>query len=107
MTARAPTGRIVLFGATGHTGQLILAALVAAGERPVLAGRDRGRLTALAARTGLGSDIVVADLTSPSTLRGYLRPTDVVLSAAGPFRRLGPPLVEAVIAAGAAYVDAT
>ena len=33
----APTGRIVLFGATGYTGDLTARTLVAAGVRPVLA----------------------------------------------------------------------
>ena len=34
-------GKIVLYGATGFTGSLTARAMVAAGARPVLAGRDR------------------------------------------------------------------
>jgi len=37
-------GRIVLYGATGYTGGLVARALVSGGARPVLAGRDKGRL---------------------------------------------------------------
>ena len=37
-----PSGRIVLFGATGYTGDLVARALVREGARPVLAGRDAG-----------------------------------------------------------------
>ena len=48
----AGTGRVVLFGATGYTGRLTAEAMVAAGVRPVLAGRDRGRLEALVGRLG-------------------------------------------------------
>src|SRR5436190_392104 len=43
-------GRIVLYGATGYMGGLTARAMVTGGLRPVLAGRDRGRLDELAAR---------------------------------------------------------
>jgi len=42
-------GRIVLYGATGYIGRLTARAMVAGGIRPVLAGRNRDRLAALAA----------------------------------------------------------
>ncbi len=38
----------MLYGATGYIGGLIARAMVAGGARPVLAGRDQGRLDALA-----------------------------------------------------------
>ncbi len=102
MTARTPDsrGRIVLFGATGDIGGLVLAALRSAGENPVLAGRDPAALGRLA------SSVVAADLTDPSSLRGLLRSSDVVVSAAGPYLRLGGPLLDAVVGAGATYLDA-
>ena len=46
------SGRIVLFGATGYTGDLTARALVDRGVRPVLAARNRERLDALAAELG-------------------------------------------------------
>jgi short subunit dehydrogenase-like uncharacterized protein len=49
-------GRIVLFGATGYTGRLTAQALVDRGARPVLAGRDSGRLEAMAAELGGGAE---------------------------------------------------
>ena len=49
-------GRIVLYGATGYTGALTARALVARGARPVLAGRDQSRLTALSARLAPAGD---------------------------------------------------
>jgi len=53
-------GRIVLYGATGYIGGLIARAMVAGGARPVLAGRDQGRLDALAERLSRNSDGVNA-----------------------------------------------
>jgi len=49
-------GRIVLYGATGYTGALTAQAMVASGARPVLAGRDQRRLSALAARLSQAGD---------------------------------------------------
>jgi short subunit dehydrogenase-like uncharacterized protein len=49
-------GRIVLYGATGYMGALTARALVASGARPVLAGRDQSRLSALAARLSQAGD---------------------------------------------------
>jgi short subunit dehydrogenase-like uncharacterized protein len=53
--------RIVVFGATGYTGRKTAEALVARGERPVLAGRSADRLADLAERLG-GLETAVADV---------------------------------------------
>lgn len=67
------SGRIVLYGATGYVGALTARAMVASGARPVLAGRDRGRLNALAARLaqqgdGTELEIAVAGTAGPEQL---------------------------------------
>ncbi|MBX6382865.1 MAG: saccharopine dehydrogenase [Microbispora sp.] len=105
------TPKIVLFGATGFTGRLTAGALVARGARPVLAGRDRARLTALAgslARSG-GGDLptVVADATRPDSVRRMVGPGDVLISTVGPFVRWGEAAVAAATEAGAVYLDST
>jgi short subunit dehydrogenase-like uncharacterized protein len=102
------SGRILLFGATGHTGRSAARILVAAGRRPVLVGREVGRLRALGAELGGGLPIEVADLTVPDSLGGGLiERGDVVVSAAGPFQRLGGPLLAAAAEAGAVYLDSS
>ncbi len=108
----APTGRIVLFGATGYTGDLTARALVAAGVRPVLAGRDAGRLRALAA--SLASDAgdgpletATADVHRPESVAALVGPGDVLVTTVGPFARWGRAALDAAIGAGAHYVDST
>jgi short subunit dehydrogenase-like uncharacterized protein len=100
------SGRIVLFGATGYTGDLTARALVDRGVRPVLAARNRERLDALAAELG-GLETRVADVAAPETLSGLVERGDVLVSTVGPFMRLGAPALEAAIAAGAHYLDST
>jgi short subunit dehydrogenase-like uncharacterized protein len=102
------TARIVLFGATGFTGELTARALVARDARPLLVGRDAARVGALAARLGLRS--AVADVAAPrgaTAIAALLACGDVLVSTVGPFARWGKPAVEAAIAAGAHYLDST
>jgi short subunit dehydrogenase-like uncharacterized protein len=107
----APAGgpaapRIVLFGASGYTGRLTAEALAAAGARPVLAGRDRPRLEALAGRLG-GLPVAEADTARPASVRDLVGPGDVLITTVGPFLTRGEPAVRAAVEAGAAYLDST
>ena len=103
---RAEAARIVLFGATGYTGRLTAEAMAAAGARPVLAGRDRVRLEALAGRLG-GLPVAEADTARPDSVRALVGPGDVLVSTVGPFMVRGEPAVRAAVDAGATYLDAT
>lgn len=105
-------GRIVLHGATGYVGALTARAMVASGARPVLAGRDRGRLNALAARLaqqGDGTELetAVAGTAGPEQLQDLIGAGDVLVSAAGPFMKIGRPAVAAAVNAGAIYLDSS
>src|SRR3954463_1415740 len=99
-------GRIVLFGATGYTGELTARELAGRGERPILAARSEARVRALAEELG-GLDWAVADGGRPSSVRDLVERGDVMLSTVGPFARWGAPAIEAAIAAGAHYLDST
>src|SRR6185295_16270867 len=98
-------GRIVLFGATGYTGDLTARAMVDRGLRPVLAGRDAERLAALAGDLG-GLDAVVADAGNPDSVRALVQRGDVLVTTVGPFAQLGEPAVHAAVTAGVDYLDA-
>jgi short subunit dehydrogenase-like uncharacterized protein len=99
-------GRIVLFGATGYTGDLTARALVGRGARPVLAARNEARVSALADELG-GLEWAVADVERPESVRALVERGDVLVSTVGPFTRWGEPAVQAAVAAGAHYLDST
>jgi NAD(P)-dependent dehydrogenase (short-subunit alcohol dehydrogenase family) len=106
------SGRIVLYGATGYIGGLTARAMVASGTRPVLAGRDQGRLNALAERLsrnsgGVELETAVAGSEGPGPLRELIGAGDVLVSTAGPFLKVGRSAVEAAVDAGAVYLDST
>jgi short subunit dehydrogenase-like uncharacterized protein len=99
-------GRIVLFGATGYTGDLTARAMVARGLRPVLAARNAERLGRVAGELG-GLETQVADVARPESVRALVERGDVLVSTVGPFKRHGEPAVTAAIDAGADYLDST
>lgn len=96
----------MLLGATGYTGARTAEALAARGARPVLAGRDPGRLAELAGRLG-GLETARADVTDPPSVRRLLDRGDVLVTTVGPFLRLGQAAVDAAVDAGAVYFDST
>ncbi len=76
--------RIVLLGATGYTGQRVLRELLARGEEPTLAGRNRTKMLALTGRLEADLPVAEVDVTSTADLARLLDRSDVVLSGRDP-----------------------
>lgn len=98
------TRAVAVFGAYGHTGRFVVAALLERGLTPVLAGRDGGRLRALAASFP-GLDVRVASAEDAASLDGALSGAAAVINCAGPFAATTAPVVEAALRARIPYVD--
>lgn len=98
--------KIVVFGATGYTGRLVVEELLARGEKPLAAGRSLDKLAALDAEIG-PLDYSVADAGEPSSIAALLDPGDVLVSTVGPFAEHGEAAVEAATRTGAHYLDST
>ena len=99
--------RIVLLGATGYTGQRVLRELLARGQEPTLAGRNRTKMLALTGRLETDLPVAEVDVTSTVGLARLLDRSDVVLSTVGPFMQLGIATVTAAAQAGAHYLDSS
>ena len=102
-------GRVVLFGATGFTGELTARALVARGAQPLLVGRSAERLQALAAQLG-DLETAVLDATAAGAadaLAALAAPGDALVCTVGPFMRWGETGLRAALAGGAHYIDST
>jgi short subunit dehydrogenase-like uncharacterized protein len=97
---------IVIYGATGLTGSLLAEELVARGQPVVLSGRDRGRLERLANRLG-GLEFRQAEVHDARRMAAALAGARVVVACAGPFLKVGEPVLRAAIEAGAHYLDIT
>ncbi|MGW5225598.1 saccharopine dehydrogenase NADP-binding domain-containing protein [Nocardia niigatensis] len=100
------TGRTVLLGATGYTGDLVLESLLRRGIEPVLAGRNRATVRDRAERAG-GLEYAVADVSAPASIAALVGRGDVLITTVGPFERFGYPVAETAAAVGAHYIDST
>ncbi|MCA9577693.1 MAG: saccharopine dehydrogenase NADP-binding domain-containing protein [Polyangiales bacterium] len=110
MSSAARPYDIVVFGATGFTGQLVVRHLAQAapeGVRWAVAGRNPQKLASVLRDAGVEVPVLHADVSDPASLRGLAESTRVVLTTVGPYVEHGPPLVAACVAAGADYVDIT
>ncbi|HVE72867.1 MAG TPA: saccharopine dehydrogenase NADP-binding domain-containing protein [Thermoanaerobaculia bacterium] len=90
----------MLYGANGYTGELIAREAVARGQRPILAGRNRDKVQALASELGL--QWRAFDLAQPE-----LEGVRLVLHCAGPFSHTSAPMVRACLESRVHYLDIT
>jgi short subunit dehydrogenase-like uncharacterized protein len=109
---------LVLFGATGFTGELTAEYLARAAVREqfrwAIAGRNRDKLERLkrrlvsinpALRESLG--LITADSADPQSLRAMAAASKVVITTVGPYIQHGEPLVRACVDADTDYADLT
>ena len=102
MTAK--TG-LLLYGANGYTGRLILGVALREGLRPVLAGRRAEAVEPIARAHSLPS--LCFGLDDAATVSRLLEPFSALLLAAGPFSRTSGPALEACLRSKTAYLDIT
>jgi short subunit dehydrogenase-like uncharacterized protein len=101
------SGPIALYGATGYTGRLVAAELADAGAEFIVSGRSRAKLESLAAETNRDVAVKEATLDDPDSLRALLADCSVVINCAGPFARLGEPVLAAAVETSTHYLDTT
>ncbi len=95
----------LLFGAYGYSGRLILEEALRRGHRPIIAGRDEKKLSAISQLFGLEKRAF--SLNDRETLKRAIEDVSLVLNAAGPFIYTFEPLCSACIETGKHYVDIT
>ena len=104
---------LILFGATGFTGQLVAEYLLRTygrdqGLRWAIAGRSRDKLEAV--RTELGDqklEVVVADSKDRASLDAMTRQTRTICTTVGPYAKYGSDLVASCVAQQTNYCDLT
>ncbi len=95
--------KCMIYGAYGYAGQLVAQEAVLRGLNPVLAGRNREKLTSLAGCLGLSSRCF--DLENKDNIALNLQGISVLLNCAGPFSSTCVPLVKTCIMSGIDYLD--
>ncbi|NWG34801.1 MAG: saccharopine dehydrogenase NADP-binding domain-containing protein [Chloroflexi bacterium] len=93
----------LIYGSYGYTGQLIVEQALREGMRPLLAGRDEGKLRAQAERYNL--EYRAFSLAETARLDAALLEVDAVLHCAGPFVLTFRQMTEACLRTKRHYVD--
>jgi short subunit dehydrogenase-like uncharacterized protein len=103
---------IVVYGATGFTGQLVAEYLAEhyRGDHDLkwaMAGRSLDKLASVRDAIGAPADIplIVADASDPASLKAMIDQTRSVISTVGPYLLYGSELLAACVAAGTDYFD--
>jgi short subunit dehydrogenase-like uncharacterized protein len=103
---------IVVYGATGFTGQLVAEYLAAhykadSGLKWAMAGRSKDKLAAARDAIGAPKDLalIVADAGDPASLKAMVEQTKSVITTVGPYLLYGNELLAACVAAGVDYFD--
>ncbi|MDF0516507.1 saccharopine dehydrogenase NADP-binding domain-containing protein [Bradyrhizobium yuanmingense] len=103
---------IVVYGATGFTGQLVAEYLAAHYKddkalRWAMAGRSLDKLTSVRDAIGAPADtrLIVADASDAASLKAMVAQTKSVITTVGPYQFYGEDLLAACVAAGVDYFD--
>lgn len=103
---------IVVYGATGYTGQLVAEYLAAhyLGEGAptwAMAGRSKDKLESVRDAIGAPADtpLIVADAADPASLRAMVDRAALVVTTVGPYQLYGSDLLAACVASGTDYMD--
>jgi short subunit dehydrogenase-like uncharacterized protein len=103
---------IIVYGATGFTGQLVAEYLAAhyAGRADLkwaMAGRSLDKLASVRDAVGAPADtaLIVADAGDPASLKAMIDQTRSVLTTVGPYQLYGSELVAACAVSGTDYFD--
>jgi short subunit dehydrogenase-like uncharacterized protein len=97
--------KFMIYGANGYTGRLIAREAAKRGMQPMLAGRNRDQIAALANELKLPFRIF--DLTNAVDTAQHLNDMSIVLHCAGPFSRTSAPMLAACLNINAHYLDIT
>jgi short subunit dehydrogenase-like uncharacterized protein len=95
----------MIYGANGYTGELIAREAAQRGLKPILAGRKRAEVEALAVELGFESRIFSLD--DPKAIEIGLKDCAVVLHCAGPFSHTAQPMIDACLLTHTHYLDIT
>lgn len=103
---------IVVYGATGFTGQLVAEYLAASYRNDAqlkwaMAGRSLDKLKSVRDAVGAPADLplIVADASDPASLKAMAEQAKIVITTVGPYQLYGADLLTACVAAGTDYLD--
>ena len=96
---------VIVWGATGFTGRLVVEYLSKVSANFGIAGRNKEKLLEISKELSINVPIFVSDFDNIKDLEQIVKSTKVVLSAVGPYSRFGLDIVECCVRLKTDYVD--
>ena len=97
--------KLLIYGAYGYTGRLIVDECLEKGMKPLVAGRDAEKMKAFATKKDL--EYEVFEVNQKSKLEKWLSKGDVVIHCGGPFIHTAKQMIEGCLATQTHYTDIT
>ena len=98
---------ILVFGATGFTGQKVARELERRGAKYILAGRNEARLRTLSSSLASAPEVRIARANDPESIGKAMHDVGLVINTVGPFSDLGEEVVRCALSRAIHYVDTT
>lgn len=99
------TNNLLIYGAYGYTGRLIVEECLKHGIKPIIAGRSPEKAMSFANKHGLEYDVF--EVNDREKLEHWLNRGDVVIHCAGPFIHTAKAMVQGCLATNTHYLDIT
>lgn len=96
---------ILIYGAYGYTGRLIIDECLRKGHKPLIAGRNESKLKAISDAKNLEYEVL--DVAEKEKLEAWLQKGTVVIHCGGPFIHTAKQMVEACLKTDTHYLDIT
>jgi len=98
---------LVIFGATGFTGQWVAREFheFSADFKWAICGRSEDRLVDVIKKHYLTTDYLVADVNDAESLNAVCRKTKLLVNCTGPYRLLGESIFKSCVQNGTDYLD--
>ncbi|MEM9681312.1 MAG: saccharopine dehydrogenase NADP-binding domain-containing protein [Bacteroidota bacterium] len=96
---------LLIYGAYGYTGRLIVEQCLKLGIKPIIAGRDPEKTMTYATKLGLAYDVF--EVSQREKLEKWLLQGNVVIHCAGPFVHTAKEMVQGCLATDTHYLDIT
>ncbi|EDQ91000.1 uncharacterized protein MONBRDRAFT_18216 [Monosiga brevicollis MX1] len=100
---------LVVFGASGFTGQYVVKFLhtddACQSLRVAIAGRSQSKVQAVNERFGANFDVLVGDVNDAASLEAISSQATILLNCVGPYRFFGEQVVKACVNTGTNYLD--
>ncbi len=96
---------VLIYGAYGYTGRLIIEEFISQGIKPSIAGRNKEKLQKVAEKFNLAYEVI--EITEKEKLEKWLSGGKVVIHCAGPFIHTAKQMVESCLKTNTHYLDIT